>query len=124
MSFSSSVAKALLCLFIICLTKPIKAELDDYLPKDPGPTSSNYGDTGLLEIPTARLMPEGSLKIGINSFDPYEVTAMTATPFSWLEATFRYTELENQLYSPYPSYSGNQSLKDKAFDVKVKILNE
>ena len=33
MPFSCSVAKALLCLFIICLTKPIKAELDDYLPK-------------------------------------------------------------------------------------------
>ena len=105
MSFSGSGVKVLLCLFIIFLSKPIKAELDDYLPKDPGPTSSNYGDTGLLEIPTARLMPEGSFKIGINSFDPYEVTAMTATPFSWLEATFRYTELENQLYSPYPSYS-------------------
>ena len=103
MSFSGSGVKVLLCLFIIFLSKPIKAELDDYLPKDPGPTSSNYGDTGLLEIPTARLMPEGSFKIGINSFDPYEVTAMTATPFSWLEATFRYTELENQLYSPYPS---------------------
>ena len=123
MSFSSSVAKALLCLFIICLTKPVKADLDDYLPRDPGPTSSNYGDTGLLEIPSARLMPEGSLKIGINSFDPYEVTAMTATPFSWLEATFRYTELENQLYGPF-SYSGNQSLKDKAFDFKFRLFEE
>ena len=124
MSFSDSVAKVLLCLFIILLTKPIKAELDDYLPKDPGPTSSNYGDTGLLEIPSARLMPEGSFKIGINSFNPYEVTAMTATPFSWLEATFRYTELENQLYSPFPSFSGNQSLKDKAFDFKFRLFEE
>ena len=60
--------------------------------------SSNYGETGLLEVPTARLMPEGSFKIGLNSSFPYEVTALSATPFSWLEATFRYTELKNQKY--------------------------
>ena len=69
----------------------MSADIDDYLPRDPGPTSSNYGDTGLMEVPTARLMPEGSFKIGLNSSYPYEVTAISATPFSWLEASFRYT---------------------------------
>ena len=110
----------LVCLFFISFAL---ADLDDYLPRDPGPTSSNYGETGLLEVPTARLMPEGSFKIGLNSSFPYEVTALSATPFSWLEATFRYTELKNQKYGP-ASYSGNQSLKDKAFDFKFRVLKE
>ena len=101
----------------------MSADIDDYLPRDPGPTSSNYGDTGLMEVPTARLMPEGSFKIGLNSSYPYEVTAISATPFSWLEASFRYTELKNQKYGPF-SYSGNQSLKDKAFDFKFRLLEE
>ena len=60
-----AISKCLLVLLSLT-SNPIRSGLDDYLPKDPGPTSSNYGETGLLEIPTARLMREGSFKIGIN----------------------------------------------------------
>ena len=86
--------------FILLNSYVLIADIDDYLPRDPGPTSNNYGQTGLLELPTARLMEEGSFKIGLNSTYPYEVTAISATPFEWLEATFRYTEVKNQLYGP------------------------
>ena len=65
----------LLLVFLVIISVVLRAELDDYLPQDPGPTSSNYGDTGLFEIPTARMMPEGSLKIGFNNTYPYEMTA-------------------------------------------------
>lgn len=99
------------------------ASIDDYLPVDTGPTSTNFGETGLLEMPTARIMPEGTLKIGFNSFFPYEVTSMSASPFSWMEAVFRYTEIKNQKYGP-ASYSGNQTLKDKSFDVKFRLWEE
>lgn len=97
--------------------------IDEYLPTDPGPSSSNFGDTGLFEMPSARLMPEGTLKFGINTFNPYEVTSFSAAPFSWMEAVFRYTEIKNQLYGP-ANYSGNQTLKDKGFDIKFKLLSE
>ena len=110
-------------LILICASQ-VRSDIDDYLPKDPGPTSSNYGETGLLEIPTARFMPEGSLKIGFNNSFPYEMTVIGASPFPWLEATFRYTEVKNQLYSPYPSFSGNQTFKDKSFDFKFRLLEE
>ena len=99
------------------------ASIEDYLPVETGPTSSNFGDTGLLEMPSARIMPEGTLKNGINSFFPYEVTSMSAAPFSWMEAVFRYTEVKNQKYGP-AYYSGNQTLKDKGFDVKFRVFNE
>ena len=113
--------KYLLALLLLSLYA--KAGIEDYLPTDPGPSASNFGDTGLYEMPSARLMPEGTLKLGINSFYPYEVTSFTATPFSWMEAVFRYTEVKNQLYGP-ANYSGNQTLKDKGFDVKFKLLSE
>ena len=93
-----AISKCLLVLLSLT-SNPIRSGLDDYLPKDPGPTSSNYGETGLLEIPTARLMGEGSFKIGFNNSYPYEMTIMGATPFPWLEATFRYTEIKNSLYT-------------------------
>ena len=97
--------------------------IDDYLPVDPGPSATNLGVSGLLEMPSARFMKPGTLKFGINSFYPYEVTSFSATPFSWMEAVFRYTEVKNQRYGP-AAFSGNQTLKDKGFDVKFKLLNE
>lgn len=107
---------------IFCSLK-LSSSIYDYLPRDPGPTSGNFGETGLFDMPSARFMPEGSLKFGISSFDPYEVTGITASPFSWLEATFRYTEVKNQLYGP-SYYSGNQTFKDKSFDFKFRLIKE
>ena len=101
----------------------LSSSIYDYLPRDPGPTSGNFGETGLFDMPSARFMPEGSLKFGISSFNPYEVTGITASPFSWLEATFRYTEVKNQLYGP-SFYSGNQTFKDKSFDFKFRLMKE
>ena len=76
-----------------------------------------------MEIPSARFLPEGTLKMGISASYPYEFTVLTASPFSWFEATYRYVEEKNVLYGPYV-YSGNQSLKDKGFDLKLRILKE
>ena len=52
-----------------------------------------------------------------------KMTPFTATPFSWMEATYRYTEIENKLYGPF-AYSGNQSYKDKGFDIKLRLIKE
>ena len=87
------------------------------------PSSSNYGNTGILEMPNARMMPEGSLRFNFSSSYPNEFTSLTASPFHWFEATYRYAEIKNQKYGP-SAYSGNQTLKDKGFDIKAKVLNE
>ena len=50
-----------------------------------------------MEIPNARFMEEASLRLNFSSSYPYEYTSLTATPFSWMEATYRYTELKNIL---------------------------
>jgi len=98
-------------------------DIDDYFPSKPGPSPSNYGDTGIFNMPTGRLMEAGSLRMGISSSFPNEYTVINASPFSWLEASYRYTEIENKKYGQF-FYSGNQSLKDKSFDIKVRILKE
>ena len=74
-------------------------------------------------MPNARFMTEGSMKIGFSSSYPNEYTYISATPFAWLEASYKYTEQKNLLYGP-SSYSGNQTLKDKGFDLKIRLLNE
>ena len=108
--------------FIAC-SFSILSSIDDYyrFPTDPSP--SNYENTGIFEIPTARISEQATLRINYSSSFPFEHTSMTATPFSWLEATYRYTEVENRLYGP-AAYSGNQSFKDKGFDLKFQLNQE
>ena len=95
----------LLVLFFSFLSLNVESALEDYLPKDVGPTSSRYGGIGLIELPTARFAKEGNLRLGISSSWPYEVTAMMATPFPWMEAVYRYTEIKNELYSDIAAFS-------------------
>ena len=98
--------------------------IDEYYQYSTGPTSSNYGLTGILETPNARMMQEGVLKFSFSSSFPNEFTSITTSPFSWLEASYRYTEIKNKFYSRDKSFSGNQSWKDKGFDLKVRLLKE
>ena len=107
----------------LSLSLNVSASLEDYYPKKLEPTSSNSGITGILEMPNARFMDEGSMKIGFSSSYPNEYTYISATPFSWLEASYKYTEQKNLKYGP-SSYSGNQTLKDKGFDLKIRLLKE
>ena len=72
-------------------------------------------------MPNARMMPEASLRFNFSSSFPNEFTSLTASPFTWLEATYRYTEIKDLKYGP-SRYSGNQTLKDKGFDIKTRIF--
>jgi len=107
---------------IFCLSLPSFSSINHYYPKKIEPTPSNYGETGILELPNAKFMNEGSMRFTFSSSYPNEYTSLTATPFSWFEATYKYTEIKNNLYGP-AAYSGNQTAKDKSFDVKIRLLD-
>jgi hypothetical protein len=56
------------------------ADIDDYFSHDIRPTSSNYGNTGIYEIPSARFMPAGEMRFTFSSSFPNEYTAYSASP--------------------------------------------
>ncbi len=68
-------------------------------------------------------MEPASLRLNFSGSYPFEYTSLTATPFSWFEATYRYIEIKDALYGP-SGYSGNQTLKDKGFDIKIGLRKE
>ena len=41
-----------------------------------------------------------------------------------MEASFQYVDINNVLYSKVKKFSGNQTLKDKSFDTKIRIFSE
>ncbi len=120
---SKNQFQSLLALFFLTFSSYAYPGIDDYFPYDVKPSSSNYGITGILEIPNARFMEEASLRFNFSSSYPYEYTSLVASPFTWMEASYRYAEIKTQKYGP-SSYSGNQSLKDKGFDIKFRLLQE
>ena len=115
--------KVFLSLALFTLQPYLFSELDDYFKYKVEPSASNYGNTGVLEMPNARFLEEASLRFLFSGSFPNEFTSLTASPFNWFEATYRYTEVKNKNYGS-SSYSGNQSLKDKGFDIKLRLNEE
>lgn len=87
-------------------------------------TQSDFGGVGLMQTPTARFAEEGGLSINANRVSPYSRYSVSATPLPWMEGTLRYSSMTNRLYSQNRSFSGDQSMKDKAFDAKFRLWEE
>lgn len=108
-------------LFMFC---PVKGEITDYIYPNIDPSYSNYGTTGLIQMPNARFQSEGTLGVNWSSADPYLRGTIIAYPFSWFEATYSYTDINNAFYSNDIAFSGDQTYKDKGFDLKLRLLKE
>ena len=90
---------------------------------EPRYTQNDFGGVGLLQTPTARMAPAGELSLNANRTDPYSRYSLSLQPLDWLEGTFRYTSISDIKYGP-ESFSGSQSYKDKAVDVKARLWQE
>lgn len=96
----------------------------DYKYRFDLPSFSNYGTIGLVNAPSARFHEEGTIAFTWSHNQPYLRGSIVAYPFSWFEASYQYADINNYLYSPYKEFSGGQSLKDKSFDAKFRVLKE
>jgi len=97
---------------------------DEYIYPSNAISFSNYGTSGLIQIPSARFHPGGTLAFNWVDNEPYQRGSIIAYPFDWLEASYQYTDIENALYSLSPGFSGDQTYKDKSFDAKIRLFQE
>ena len=103
-------------LVLICLSTAAAWGADS-----PFDMSSNWGGTGLMEIPTARILPDGAMRLGRAQASPYIWHTFGFGLLPGLEFTSRYTDITNMpsgLESDFGSY------KDKAYDLKYQLLPE
>ena len=86
-----------------------------------GPT--NWGATGLMEIPTARIMKEDTYRLGAGQVYPYRYYYLAMSPLKFMEMDGRVTEVIG-----VPGFAnqdtGYGNFKDKAMDFKFRILGE
>ncbi|WP_130833299.1 YjbH domain-containing protein [[Erwinia] mediterraneensis] len=90
----------------------------------PGPSQSDFGGVGLLQTPTARMAREGEFSLNFRDNDQYRYYSASIQLFPWLETTVRYTDVRTRRYSAVDNFSGTQSYKDKAFDLKLRLWEE
>nr|WP_255635534.1 YjbH domain-containing protein [Azospirillum sp. 412522] len=75
---------------------------------------SDWGGVGLLQVPNARMAPDGSMSGGLTALgDLHRHFTISAQPLPWLEATAR--------NSAYPGYYG---LSEPGLDLKLRLRRE
>ena len=85
---------------------------------------SNFGLTGLLDTPTARVMPADSFRAGATRIDPYRYYFIGVSPFGRLEVVGRLTEVSGVPAFTGLSTSSYGDFKDKAVDIKLQVVRE
>ncbi|CAK4070544.1 YjbH domain-containing protein [Vibrio sp. 16] len=87
-------------------------------------SQTDFGGTGLMQTPTARMAAEGEFNMGASFNDDYYYYTVSLQLMSWLETTIRYTRIPDTLYNPNPDYSGDNINTDKGIDFKIRLLEE
>lgn len=122
---SSSIQWLTIASFFTCtLASGQETSSQDWNISPVGSSLMVHGGTGLIQTPTSRMLTEGDLRVSYTDNDEYRFWSATLQLFPWMQATVRYTDVRTRLYSPYPGFSGDQTLKDKGIDAKFRLLKE
>src|SRR4030043_1700985 len=81
----------------------------------------NRGLTGLMEIPTARVMREESYRVGVTLVHPYWYYYIGVAPLKGLEIFGKFTKVEGVTAGLGEGYG---DFKDRSLEVKYQFLAE
>lgn len=113
-----------LALFFVCFL--VMAAIGTAAAGDePFDGPANGGGTGLMEIPTARVMRQGRFRFGVAQIDPYRYYYGSFALFEGFEFVGKVTEALGFKASPgSPNWQGYGNDKDKSMDIKFRFLKE
>jgi len=82
------------------------------------PPAYNFaGQTGLLDMPTARFQADGEMSATVSSMHAIDRYSLGFQALPWLETTFRYSRIDRLL-------SGGRDLYDRSLGVKIRLSQE
>ena len=109
-------------LFLLLTFLSMSAVIPCAFPWDaPFNNAANWGGTGLMETPNARILEDGVIRAGVAQALPYRWWYGGMGVFPGLEFSGRLTQITNIPSGLGPDYGSN---KDKAFDFKYQIFPE
>ena len=84
----------------------------------PSPSLTFYGSPGVIDMPSAEMLPDGQFVTSLSYFGGQTRFNMTFQATPWLSTTFRYNGISNlNLY-------GFSTYYDRGFDVRLRLLKE
>ncbi len=122
-----------ICRYAICLLLPIPFLLFDSVISinfvragdNPFAYPANQGYTGIMEVPTARIMKESTYRFGAAQVDPYRYYYIALSPYERLEISGTITEvLGVRADNGNERFRGYGNTKDKSIGVKFRFLDE
>lgn len=84
----------------------------------PGPSLNFYGSPGLIDMPTAEMMPNGQFTTNISNFAGQTRFTLSFQATPWMSASFRYSGIQNLDLFGFSTYY------DRGFDVRFRLLEE
>lgn len=83
------------------------------------PISLNfYGSPGLIDMPSAQMLPDGQFTSAIAYFGGQTRYTLTFQATPWMSASFRYNSIQNWNLGGFNTYY------DRGFDVRFRLLKE
>ncbi len=86
------------------------------LQRPPAPSLNFYGLPGLVDMPSAEMLPEGQFTNGVSYFAGQGRYTLAFQPTDWMLASFR--------YSMIPELANGRTLYDRSFDVRFRLFRE
>ncbi len=81
--------------------------------------AADFGTTGLIDIPSARMMNDGEFKIAMSRQTVADIYSLNYQLTPWLESTFRYT-----IFNPDDVAGSGDGLYDRSYEVKLRLIRE
>lgn len=101
--------------FLLCaMAAPAAADEMFYNPR------TTYGETGILDMPSARTAPEGEIAFTVSALQGTQHYNASIQILPWLEASFRYSHII-KLFDVPPLTTG---LYDRSFGMKIRLFQE
>jgi len=85
-------------------------------------SASDFGTTGIIDIPSARMLSDGTLQAKLSYQKIANITNITYQATPWLQTTFRYTIFNPD--NPNRNSSGVDGVNDRSYSAKITLLNE
>jgi len=81
--------------------------------------AADFGTTGLIDIPSARMMDDGEFKFLMSRQTLADIYSLNYQATPWLETTFRYT-----IFNPDDVPGSEDNLYDRSYEVKLRLIRE
>ncbi|MEZ9394599.1 YjbH domain-containing protein [Vibrio splendidus] len=113
--------------------QPSEVEVSGFSTPTLKHSQSDFGGVGLMQMPTARMAPEGEFNLSASFNNEYYFYNVSLQLMPWLETTIRYTQTQDVLYSgdnagdpncSANNFSGCNTHADKGIDFKVRLIEE